>query len=458
MDGPLNPWAIGLWCGGWGVEVDKTIYALAHALYSEADSISDIAMFPCSSKLIVSSFIVLLLQACGGDKQTPGHDVETVHRDALTIDAHADIEIPGQPSSYVGPDGLSQVAPAKMRSGGLDAVVMSIAVGPRSRTAEGYAQAREIAATELAAVQALAAEPGNNAIIATNPKNLLAANEQGQLVFILGMQNALIFGADLGYIDDLFDAGVRVFALTHMGHNDFADSSRPLFIAATGRREADAEHGGLSNLGVAAIRRINELGGVIDISQLSRLAALQVMEISTSPVIASHSNVQALTAVSRNLSDEEIDRIGETGGVIHVAPFRGYLFDSTNTQLDQAIRDARLAAGIAEDYLYPFELYWEIADAKVKATFLADVRELLDDINLDNMLDHVDYIANRIGVDHVGIGTDFNHGSGIQGYADASEAMNVTKGLLARGYSPSDIAKIWGANFLRVWQQSANPQ
>jgi membrane dipeptidase len=345
-----------------------------------------------------------------------------------------------------------------MRTGGLDAVVLSIAVGPKPRTADGFADARKIAENELAAVQAMAADPANNAMIATDPESLLAANEQGQLGFILGMQNALILGTDLTYVDELFEAGVRVFALTHMGHNDFADSSRPLFIAATGRREPDAEHGGLSDLGVAAIRRINALGGIVDISQLSRQAALQVMDLSTSPVIASHSNVQALTSVSRNLSDEEIDRMAATGGVIHVAPFRGYLFDSANAQLDRAIRDVRLAAGIDEDYLYPFELYWEIQDAEVKARFLTDVRGLLDDIDLDNMLDHVDYIAKRVGVDHVGIGTDFNHGSGIDGYADASEALNVTKGLLARGYSQEDVTKIWGGNFLRVWRQAAQQE
>jgi len=94
----------------------------------------------------------------------------------------------------------------------------------------------------------------------------------------------------------------------------------------------------------------------------------------------------------------------------------------------------------------------------VKARFLTDVRELLDDIDLDNMLDHVDYIAKRVGVDHVGIGTDFNHGSGIDGYADASEALNVTKGLLARGYSQEDVTKIWGGNFLRVWRQAAQQE
>ncbi len=412
-------------------------------------------MHPVLARLIATSLMLLLLSACSDTSQPAMPDALSIHRDAITIDAHADIELPGQPSSYVGADGLSKVSPAKMRSGGLDAVVMSVAVGPKPRTPEGYRQARQIAETELAAAQSLVEDPANNMILATDPNALRNAHAQDQLALILGMQNALILGSDPEYLDALYGAGVRVFALTHMGHNDYADSSRPLFDAATGSREPDAEHGGLSELGIAAIRRINALGGIVDIAQLSRQSALQAIEVSTSPVIASHSNAQALTAVSRNLSNEEIDRIGATGGVIHVAPFRGYLFDSANAQLDLAIRQVRRDAGIDENYLYPFELYWEIQDPAVKTAFLADINELLKDINLGNMLDHIDYIAQRIGVEHVGIGTDFNHGSGIDGFVDASDALNVTAGLLDRGYSKSDVAKIWGGNFLRVWQQSS---
>ena len=415
-------------------------------------------MSPTFASLITTSSALLLLSACSESSPPMMSDAQSIHRDAITIDAHADIELPDQPSSYVGSDGLSKVSPEKMRSGGLDAVVMSIAVGPKPRTAEGYAEARRIAETELAAVQTLLADSADNIVLATDPRALRDAHAQDQLALILGMQNALILGSDAAYLDELYGAGVRVFALTHMGHNDYADSSRPLFNAATGSREPDAEHGGLSDLGVAAIQRINTLGGIVDIAQLSRQAALQAMEVSTSPVIASHSNAQALTAVSRNLSDEEIDRIGATGGVIHVAPFRGYLFDSANPQLDRAIRAARRTAGIDENYLYPFELYWEIQDPAVKTAFLTNVSELLNDITLSDMLDHVDYIAQRIGVDHVGIGTDFNHGSGIEGFVDASDALNVTAALLDRGYSESDVAKIWGGNFLRVWQQSARQE
>ena len=313
--------------------------------------------------------------------------------------------------------------------------------------------AREQAERELAAVAALAADPANEAVIARTADELVAAHQAGQIAFVLALQNALILGTEVGALDHFYDEGVRMFALTHMGHNDFADSSRPLFISETGSHEPSAEHGGLSDLGRAAIARINALGGIVDISQLSRQAALEVMELSTAPVVASHSNVQALSNVSRNLSDQEIDRIGEIGGVIHVAPFRGYLFDSSDPELDAGIRAARRAAGVAEDYLYPFELYWEIDDPEAQAAFLESVSDLLGPGSLDDMLDHVDYIADRIGVEHVGIGTDFNHGSAIPGFEDAGDALNVTIGLLERGYSAEDVAAIWGGNFLRVWRQ-----
>ena len=377
---------------------------------------------------------------------------KAIHDSALTLDAHADIEIPGKPSSYVGSDGLSKVAPSKMHAGGLDAVVMAIAVGPMPRNADGYAAAKALAQTKLEAVRALAGDIANNSVITVSTDELIAAHNEGKSALILGFQNALILGTEIDGINTLYNSGVRVFALTHMGHNDFADSSRTLFDGKTKTREPDAEHGGLSTLGKAAIKRINALGGIMDISQLSSQAALQAIELSISPVIASHSNVRALTSVSRNLSNEEIDRIGATGGVIHIAPFRGYLFDSSDPDMDKNIRAIRKESGVDEDYLYPFELYWEIEDNIVKKDFITSISTQLGPIGLKEMLDHLDYIAKRIGVDHVGIGTDFNHGSGIEGFDDASEALNVTIELLKRGYSEDDIIKIWGGNFIRVWR------
>ena len=320
------------------------------------------------------------------------------------------------------------------------------------RTADGYAAAKTIAEEKLLAVKTLVANDSNGIRLVTGSDDLLGTIADGDKAIILSLQNALIFGTESTAVDYFFERGVRMFALTHMGHNDFADSSRPLFNAATGVREPSAEHGGLSSKGVAAVQRLNALGAVIDISQLSTEAALQVIDNSAAPVVASHSNARALTDVSRNLSDVEIKRLAAGGGVIHVAPFAGYLFDSQDPGIDTALRSLRREAGIDEDYLYPFELYWEIDDPAVKTTFLRSARDLLGPISLATMLNHIDYIVGLVGIDHVGIGTDFNHGSGISGYIDASESFNVTAGLLRRGYSEAEVQKIWGGNFLRVWK------
>ncbi len=409
---------------------------------------------PMNKFLIVGTLLLTSAFGWAAENSSLLERAKALHDRILTLDAHADIEIPGEPSSYVGVDGLSKVSPKKMLEGGLNAVVMSAAVGPKPRTPEGYAEAQLIANRELTAVKDLVAESSNQTVVVTKTQELIDAHQSDQNALILGMQNALILGTEIEVIDTLYAEGVRVFALTHMGHNDFADSSRPLFDATLGRREPDAEHGGLSVLGKAAIKRINEVGGIVDISQLSKQAALQAIALSEAPVIASHSNVRALTDVSRNLSDEEIDRVSAKGGVVHIAPFAGYLFDSLDSKLDAAIRLIRRDAGIDEDYLYPFELYWEIRDPEVKSRFLIGIRKLLGPVNLDTMLNHLDYVAKRVGVEHVGIGTDFNHGSGIEGYQDARDSLNVTIGLMRRGYSDTDIAKIWGGNFLRVWREA----
>ena len=293
-------------------------------------------------------------------------------------------------------------------------------------------------------------DPANNLVLARTANDADEAKRQGKRFVFLGLQNTQIIGTDLTALDAFREAGVTVFALNHIGHNDCADSSRPNFDAATGKHEPDEEHGGLSPLGRDAIRHINELGGLVDVSQSSVNATLQTVELSRAPVIASHSNVRALCDVSRNLSDVEIDAIAARGGVIHVCPFRGYLFDTTNAQLVNDIRHARIGAGLPEKYLYPFELYWEIKDPDEQAAFRDTISRLLGPGSLDSLVNHIDYIVQRVGVDHVGIGTDFNHGGGMRGFDEASDAPNVTAALLARGYSPEQIDKIWGRNFLRA--------
>lgn len=160
------------------------------------------------------------------ESKTPKSAI-TIHEHALVLDAHADIEIPGHESRYVGKDGLSQVSPEKMRAGGVDAVVMAIAVSPGPRNEQGYAQARARADEELAAVLAMTQDPSDDLVLARSADDLVTAHAEGKRALILGFQNARILGRDVSALDEFYAAGVRVFALTHMGHNDFADSSRP---------------------------------------------------------------------------------------------------------------------------------------------------------------------------------------------------------------------------------------
>lgn len=376
-----------------------------------------------------------------------------VHAASLVLDAHADVFVPSTAANFLTDGGRSKVDPALLREGDVGAVVLSIAVGPGPRTEAGDFEARAEADEKLAAALALAAKHADTVQLATTADQVEAVRADGKTALILGFQNARALQGSVDAIDEFYDAGVRVFALNHLGHNDFADSSRPVHDPVANVYEPDA-HGGLSELGAAAIKRINDLGAIVDVSQSSKAATLQAVATSRTPVIASHSNVRAISDATRNLSDEEIDRIGETGGVVHVAPFTAYLVNFSTPEKRAAILQARRAAGLSDEYSYPYELYWEMEDPDAREVFTTAIGEALGTATVDLMIDHIDYIVDRIGIDHVGIGTDFNHGSGIEGYDDASDSLNVTIRLIERGYTEEDIRKIWGGNFLRVFREA----
>ena len=400
------------------------------------------------------ALVAMGLSACVSPGDTPTPTAADIHRAAIILDAHADIVLPETSPLYLGADGRSKTSTDKLRVGAFDAVIMSIAAGPKPRTKLGREEAAAEAKAKLAAIKARV-DKSPDLIIATTSKEVRDASAAGRIAILLGFQNAQSLEGDLSRLDQYFADGVRVFALTHMGHNDYADSSRPMFDGATGTYEATEEHGGLSALGVDAVKRIDALGGIIDVSQMSKAATLQAIDAAQTPVIASHSNARALSDVTRNLSDEEIDRIGETGGVIHIAAFSAYLVDLSDPILAAKIRAVRRGAGLPETYSYPYELYWELDDDAAKLDFLTKMRALVGQEDVSRMIDHIDYVVERIGVDHVGIGTDFNHGGGIVGFPEADSAANVTAELLARGYTPEDINKIWGENFLRVLDLAA---
>lgn len=411
-----------------------------------------------SARALGVTVSAVLLTGCAAEQkvETPLVEVnaETIHDRSLILDAHADIVMPNATGQYLGADGRSKVAVDKLKAGGVDAVVMSLAVPPgASRSAEDNASGRAFADQKFDAVSTLIAGH-DDVVLATTAHDIVDAKAAGKIAFILGFQNARSLEGKVDSIDAFYAKGVRVFGLNHIGHNDFADSSRPIFNGTTGVYEPAEEHGGLSDLGAAAVARINALGGIIDVSQSSKAATLQIAELSRAPIIASHSNVRALSGVTRNLSDAEIDAIGAKGGVVHLVPFGAYLVDLSDVDLLAYIKSTREAAGLpGEGYAYPYELYWEIDDPAEKYKFLMAMRDVIGPSSVARLVDHIDYVVARIGVDHVGIGTDFNHGGGVEGFDEANAALNVTKALFERGYSSEDIAKIWGGNFLRVMRE-----
>ena len=399
---------------------------------------------------LASILLLGLTAAACASVQDSASDIAAIHSDAIVIDAHADIALPDTSPLYLGIDGKSKVTPEKLIVGEVDAVVMSVAAGPKPRTEAGRAAAYEEASAKLSAIQALISGRPESLALATTSSEVRSNSAKGLTSILLGFQNAQSLEGDLSRLDTFYAAGVRVFGLTHMGHNDFSDSSRPIFDGESGTYEVEEEHKGLSAIGRAAVQKIDRMGGIIDVSQMSKAATLQAITLTDTPVIASHSNVKTLSDVTRNLSDEEIDRIGDTGGVIHIAAFSAYLVDLSDPELLSRIRGVRRDAGLPETYSYPYELYWELDNAADKLAFLTNMRALVGREDVARMVDHVDYVVRRIGIDHVGIGTDFNHGGGIVGFAEADSAGNVTAELVARGYTPEEIAKIWGGNFLRV--------
>lgn len=378
---------------------------------------------------------------------------EAIHRRSIVLDAHADVVLDPATSLMLGSDGVSLVAPEKLVAGGVGAVLMCVAVDWAPRRPDLDAKGRALANRKLAAIKDMVGEHPDTLVFASTPDEIVAARAAGQVAVVLSFQNARSLEGNIDGLDHFYAEGCRLFSLIHMGHNDYCDSSRPIFDKTTNAYEPTEEHRGLTPLGREAIERINALGGIVDVSQMSKAATLQTIELSSTPVVASHSNARAMSDVARNLSDEEIDAIAETGGVIHISGFGPSLVDASSPEAIEGIAKVRAEFGLAADYSYPYELYWELPDNEQKHAFQMGIMSVIGAGSVGDMVRHIDYVVDRVGIEHVGIGNDFNHGGGrIGGLADASKSLNITTALVQAGHSDEGIAKIWGENFLRVFR------
>lgn len=357
---------------------------------------------------------------------------------SLRLDPHEDL-----PKSALSPDWTGRSDPTsqfdlvRAKTGGLTAAAFAVFAPQGASDAVQQFDAKD------RAIHAIADRNPAQAAFARSPADVRRIVASGRFAVIESILNAAALGDDLSAFDRWHARGVSIVGFVHAGHNQFADSSRPAVQLGDG----PSRHGGLSPLGKAAVARLNDLGVLIDVSQLSDAAFDQVVAISRAPVIASHSDVRGLVDTGRNLSDAQLDALKAKGGVIGINAFSAYLRPRSAATLAK-VQEVRHRYGLPTSDGKPLSPeqqaafdreYHDVVGQEPKAT-------------LDDLLNAIDYAVKRVGVDHVAISTDFNHGGGVTGWADVGQTAAVTAGLTARGYAAADIDKLWGGNVLRVWQ------
>ena len=367
-----------------------------------------------------------------------------IHRRVLTFDTHIDIPLI-YATAAVDPGVLNdfQVDLPKMRAGGLDAGFFVVYVGQTERTAENELKAKTDAMTKFEAIHRMAEEMYPEHIeIAYSAEDVYRISSSGKLVAAIGIENGYVIGRDLELLESYYESGARYMTLAHGGHNDIADSATPRDQLG----DAVVEHGGVSRFGEEVIAEMNRLGMMVDVSHISRDAMLDAVRLSKAPIIASHSSVRALRDHPRNLDDEQLFALRDNGGVIQVVAFNAYLTEIAARRRVE-YTNIRNAFGMIPGQ-QPEELGSEPYEDYIGRIEALDKR--YPDATVSDFVDHIDYAVELIGIDHVGISSDFDGGGGIVGWNNASETLNVTIELLRRGYSENDIGRLWSGNILRV--------
>lgn len=378
-----------------------------------------------------------LLSACATMEMPPLPDAAQLHDETLTLDTH--IDIPLTYMTEIDPSGLTelQVDLPKLQAGELDSGFWIVYTPQGELTAEGYATAAGIAETRMDALEALTRVHSDNFELAVTAADVVRIVDSGKHAVLIGMENAYPLGPDLSTLERWVERGVRYVGLTHFGNNQFGDSSNP----HPERDGGEATWGGLSPLGKQLVGRLNDLGVMVDVSHIGKQTMMQAADLSRTPIIASHSGVKAVADTARNLDDEQLRKIAQVRGVAQMVALGAYVKLPTAAQ--QAARDVL-------DAEYGDRNSWDQAMRDAYMAERAKITAMAPEANVSDFVDHIDHAVRVAGIDHVGIASDFDGGGGIDGWRDASETLAVTEELIARGYSRTEIEKIWGGNLLRV--------
>jgi membrane dipeptidase len=392
----------------------------------------------------------VLLGACKPTNQLSGDEIiakaRGIHKNVITIDTHVDIPF-NFATEEVDPGvrGDSLVDLPKMREGGLDAAFFVVFVAQTERTPENIEKAKADAMMKFDAIHRMAEKMYPDQIeIAYTADDVERIHKNGKLVAAICIENGYAIGRDLSLIEKYQKLGARYITLAHGGHNDISDSAMPRDYLGDG----ETEHNGISAFGEKVIAEMNRVGMMVDVSHISKKACLDAMKLSKAPVIASHSSTHAIRKVPRNMDDEQLMALKENGGVIQIVAVDEFV-KQNSPEKSAAMEMALAEFGIK--HRREFRTLDEASLAKAKEA-RKTVDEKYPDPNVQDFVDHIDHAVKLIGIDHVGIASDFDGGGGIAGWRDASETLNVTTELVRRGYSEEDIRKLWGANALRVWR------
>ena len=402
--------------------------------------------------ILAAGAFSMLLTACDKKKESTGtsaEEVAKIHQTALTIDPHIDLrEDFDATGNDAGALTVDQFDLVKLDSGKLDVATIALFADPLRRTPENIALARKQVDTKLATIRNFVKKHPDKLEFVRSTADIEKLAADGKHGILLSFLNALSLGKDTSLIDHYYKEGVRVFGFAHAGNNDWTDSSRP----SEGLGDKPNEAGGLTAIGKAAVPILNRKGVIIDVSQLTTDALNQTLELSKAPVIASHSAVRSIVDNSRNLSDAELKAIAAKGGVVHIVAFAAYLKDTAALKEDYK-RQIFEPLGLQVGKDNPKEKLDSAGYRKYKDAYRTFSRNEWKYASLDDYLNAVDYAVKLVGIDHVGFSADFNHGGGVRGYSHVGEGPNITAALLKRGYSETDIQKLWGGNFLRVFKE-----
>lgn len=447
---------------------------------------------------MTASSIGLLFLAGAGTSPAQSNDTaliaraKAIHSRVIKLDTHNDIE----PANFT-PDCnytmrlTTQVNIPKMVEGGMDVSFMIAYVGQGPLTPEGFDDAYRQVVAKFDAVHRLTEKIApDNIGLALTPADVLALHKKNLRIAVIGIENGYPIGNDIKRVKEFYDRGGRYMSLAHNGNSQLADSN-------TGEVQGYLYNNGLSPLGREVIAEMNRLGMMVDLSHPSKGANMEAIRLSKAPVIASHSGVRALADVSRNMDDEQLLALKKNGGVIQVVGFTSYV-KTDSKERTEALAKLREEFGLTQaagrggagfgggrgrggaaantSRTCPVEVPGAAPQVRgagggrgrgnaaleaLSPERRADYDKRLAEIdtkfpaasraNVKDFVNHIDYAVKLIGIDHVGISSDFDGGGGIDGWNSAAEAFNVTLELVRRGYTEEQIGKLWSGNLLRVW-------